>query len=92
MSRLTGFLYLFLFAISSCTTPETVPPLPSPWLIKTSAVFRLGGYKATTGGFVTSRGGDVVQSKGVCWSNSQPLPTFNLVSGNKTDEGPGAEQ
>jgi hypothetical protein len=92
MSRLTGFLYLFLFAILSCTTPETVPPLPNPWLIKTSQVFRLGGYKATSGGFVTSRGDDVVQSKGVCWSNNQPLPTFNLVSGNKTDEGPGADQ
>jgi hypothetical protein len=92
MSRLTGFLYLFLFAFWSCTTPETVPPQPNPWIIKTNAVSSLGGYKATSGGVVTARGGDVILSKGVCWSNNQPVPTFNLVSGSKTDEGPGGDQ
>jgi|GEM_PF-6619998 hypothetical protein len=92
MPRLTGFLSLFLFVIWSCTTPETVPPQPSPWIIKTTAVAKLGGYKASSGGMVIGRGSDVILSKGVCWSNNQPLPVFNLISGNKTDEGPGGEQ
>ena len=92
MPRLTGFLCLFLFVIWSCTTPETVPPQPSPWFIKTSSVSKLGGYKASTGGIVAGRGSDVILSKGVCWSNNQPIPVFNLISGNRTDEGPGGEQ
>lgn len=92
MFRLTGFFCLSLFAIWSCKTNETVTPPPSPWLIKTTQVAKLGGYKASSGGLVSARGSDVILNKGVCWSNNKTIPTFNLISGNKTDEGPGGEQ
>ena len=70
----------------SCSTTEQVQPQPNPWTIKTNPVTKLKGYKANTGGSVVQRGGDVVISKGVCWSRTLQIPTTNNF---KTVDGAG---
>jgi len=90
----SGYLMLrliLLFIIGSvllwsCSTTEQVQPQPNPWTIKTNPVTKLSGYKANTGGSVVQRGGDVVISKGVCWSRTQQIPTINNF---KTIDGAG---
>lgn len=91
MSRITGFLSLILFAFWSCSAPERVQPLPSPWTISTVEVSTLSNYRAITGGSIDVRGGDPVLKKGVCWSRTLQLPTVNVDSVYRTSDGSGGE-
>ncbi len=91
MFRLTGFLYLILFAFWSCSTPERLQPQPNPWTLNTIAPTPLSGYRAITGGTVEVRGGDPVIKKGVCWSRTLQLPTINVDSIFRTNDGFGGD-
>ncbi|MBI1193761.1 MAG: hypothetical protein GC205_11405 [Bacteroidetes bacterium] len=89
MSRLL-FLFLVLSTplIQSCEKDETPPP-PDPEVelpeVTTTPVSMVTLDAAVSGGEVTDDGGDVLVSRGVCWSTS-PEPT---TADSKTVDGAG---
>jgi len=87
LSGLFVFLSLFIW---SCSTTERLQPPPQPWIIKTQTVLRLGGYKASSGGTVITKGSDPVMSKGVCWTRTAQLPTISLGPEFVSNEGTSA--
>jgi uncharacterized protein (TIGR02145 family) len=94
VSYLTGLTcgtlyYIRAYAINELDTAygnevyfTTEPGLPT---VTTSNITNITTNSATSGGEVTSDGGENVTARGVCWSTS-PNPT---VSGNHTNNGTG---
>ncbi len=66
--NMSGIIILFLsiILIHSCKKDKATPPI-----ITTLAVSAITQTSATTGGNITSDGGDIVTARGVCWSTLQ---------------------
>ena len=61
----------------------TAVPTTTP-TVATTAISSIDDTSATSGGDVTSDGGDTVTAKGICWSTSTPT-----ITDNKTTDGDG---
>ena len=72
------FLIAIINLICSCKKDRPKPPV-----LTTAAVSAITQTTATSGGNITSDGGDSVTIRGVCW-NTTPTPIFN---DNRTTDG-----
>ena len=78
-------ILVIIFQLTSCSSPKTEVTVSLP-ILSTTAISNITETDATSGGTISSNGGDNIITKGIVW-NTNPNPTINLTT--KTIDGSG---